>query len=74
MNLRRRKPAPAPVVLDGSTMVVCLESFRRQPVARITERGSWLRFENPVVQEHPERFAVRLSDLEQHEEGKAPAA
>jgi hypothetical protein len=46
MVLRRPKLESAPV-LDGATMVVCTEGFRPEAVARMVERGEWLRIDSP---------------------------
>jgi hypothetical protein len=61
--IRRRSKAEPALPLDPGTMVVCVESFRRQPVARMTEKGSWLRLDDPQVQARLECFAVRLSEV-----------
>ena len=61
--LRRPKPEPA-MRLDGSTLVVATETFRPSAVARLVERGQWMRLDSEVVAACPDRFAVRLTDLE----------
>jgi hypothetical protein len=63
MTVMRMKRKPA-LLLDPATMVVCTEAFRPQAVTRMIERGQWLRLDHPAVRAHPERFAVRLTDLE----------
>jgi hypothetical protein len=55
------------VPLDGSTMVIATETFRPGRITPLIERGEWRRLDSQVVQEYPERFAVRLVDLEQSE-------
>ena len=68
--LRRPKPEPARPLLDGSTMVVCVEPFRPGGIARMLERGEWVRLDSPAVKAFPERFALRVSDPER-ESGQA---
>ena len=68
MIARRRsksEPAARPL-LDDSTMVVCTEQFRPGAIAQMIERGQWIRLDDPAVKAFPERFAVRLGDLEQN--------
>lgn len=61
----KRRPKPEPALrLDGSTMVMACEAFRPGAVARIIEKGEWMPLDSSVVATYPERFAVRLSDLE----------
>jgi hypothetical protein len=65
MTLRAKgKPAP---LLDPATKVVSTEAFRPKAITRMIEKGTWLRLDHPAVQAHKELFAVRLTDLEQHE-------
>jgi hypothetical protein len=64
MSLRRLTPEPSPALpVDPSTMVICVESFRPALVARVIERGEWRRLDDPIVQAHPERFALPLACL-----------
>jgi phage head maturation protease len=59
----RTRPTIADLI-DDDTMAVCVESFRPQAITRMIEKGQWLRLDHPAVHAHPERFAVRLTDIE----------
>jgi hypothetical protein len=71
MVRRRPKAESATPSLDPATLVVAVETFRPGPVARMIEKGTWLALDSPVVRAWPDRFAVRLTDLEAYQENDA---
>ena len=64
-SARVLRPRPEPALrLNPGTLVMATEAFRPGAVARIIEKGEWMRLDSPIVVACPERFAVRLTDLE----------
>ena len=60
MSGSRRKAKPEQVETPEPERVVCIEAFRPAAVARMVERGDYLRRDDPIVKANPAYFAIPI--------------